>query len=117
MEFCRTQCKKLFIFKFYYFKKQTEMARNFINREMGQDARAQSVSEVSLNLTKEEMQAAKDRFNQLDRDRKGHITVNDIRRHFRVIKKKFILLSVIGEKSLKLKLKKFNEEIHHKIDG
>lgn len=56
---------------------------------MGQDARAQSVSEVSLNLTKEEMQAAKERFNQLDRDRKGHITVNDIRRHFRV---KFLMM-------------------------
>lgn len=52
---------------------------------MGQEARAQSVSEVSLNLTKEETQIAKERFNQLDRDRKGHITVNDIRRHFRVI--------------------------------
>ncbi len=39
---------------------------------------------LPLNLTKEEMQAAKERFNQLDRDRKGHITVNDIRRYFRV---------------------------------
>lgn len=61
-----------------------ELARTFIDRQMGQEARAQSVSEVPLNLTKEEMQAAKERFNQLDRDRKGHITVNDIRRHFRV---------------------------------
>lgn len=52
---------------------------------MGQEARAQSVSEIPLNLTKEEMQVAKERFNQLDRDRKGHITVNDIRRYFRVI--------------------------------
>lgn len=65
-------------------RRQLEEARNFINREMGQDARMQSVSEVALNLTKEEMQTAKDRFNQLDQDRKGHITVNDIRRHFRV---------------------------------
>lgn len=61
-----------------------ETARKFIDREMGQDARAQSMNEITLNLTREEMQAAKDRFNQLDRDRKGHITVNDIRRHFRV---------------------------------
>ncbi|KAE9546879.1 hypothetical protein FO519_009909, partial [Halicephalobus sp. NKZ332] len=64
-------------------RRQLENARNFINREMGQEARMQSVSEVPLNLTKEEMQTAKDRFNLLDRDRKGHITVNDIRRHFR----------------------------------
>lgn len=32
----------------------------------------QSVSDVALNLTKEEMQTAKDRFNQLDKDRKGY---------------------------------------------
>lgn len=51
---------------------------------MGQEARAASVSNVALNLTKEEMLAAKSRFNQLDRDKKGHITVNDLRRHFRV---------------------------------
>ena len=31
------------------------------------------------------MQQAKDRFNKLDKDKKGHITVNDLRRHFRVI--------------------------------
>uniref|UniRef100_A0A914Q277 glycerol-3-phosphate dehydrogenase n=1 Tax=Panagrolaimus davidi TaxID=227884 RepID=A0A914Q277_9BILA len=64
-------------------RRQLEEAQTFINREMGQDARMQSVSDVALNLTKEEMQAAKDRFNQLDQERKGHITVNDIRRHFR----------------------------------
>ncbi|GMT28318.1 hypothetical protein PFISCL1PPCAC_19615 [Pristionchus fissidentatus] len=64
-------------------RKQLEDARKFIDMEMGQEARAQAVSNVALNLTKEEMQAAKTRFNQLDRDKKGHITVNDLRRHFR----------------------------------
>lgn len=61
-----------------------EEARKFIDVEMGQEARAVAVSNMSLNLTKEEMKVAKERFYQLDRDRKGHITVNDIRRHFRV---------------------------------
>ena len=32
-------------------RKQLEHAREFISHEMGQDARALSVSEVSLNLT------------------------------------------------------------------
>ncbi|CAJ0946480.1 unnamed protein product, partial [Mesorhabditis belari] len=64
-------------------RRQLEMARTFIDKEMGQEARAQAVSNVPLNLTKEEMQQAKERFNQLDKDRKGHITVNDLRRHFR----------------------------------
>ncbi|CAJ0574349.1 unnamed protein product, partial [Mesorhabditis spiculigera] len=64
-------------------RRQLEIAREFIDREMGQEARAQAVSNVALNLTREEMQQAKERFNQLDKDRKGHITVNDLRRHFR----------------------------------
>lgn len=51
---------------------------------MGQKARTQAVSDVALNLTKAEMQSARERFNILDRDRKGHITVNDLRRHFKV---------------------------------
>ena len=33
-----------------------------------------SFLDVPLNLTKEEMQAAKERFKLLDRDHKGHIT-------------------------------------------
>ena len=63
---------------------QLEAARRYIDLEMGQLAKSNSASNVALNLTKEEMQTAKERFNQLDKDRKGHITVNDIRRHFRV---------------------------------
>lgn len=59
------------------------MAQTFINVEMGQNARAQSVSGVALNLTHEEMQSARERFNQLDKDGKGYITVNDLRKHFR----------------------------------
>uniref|UniRef100_F1KVF7 Glycerol-3-phosphate dehydrogenase n=1 Tax=Ascaris suum TaxID=6253 RepID=F1KVF7_ASCSU len=64
-------------------KRQLEMAQTFINVEMGQNARAQSVSGVALNLTHEEMQSARERFNQLDKDGKGYITVNDLRKHFR----------------------------------
>lgn len=65
-------------------KEQLNKARSFIDHEMGQEARAQSVSEITLNLTRDEVKAAKERFNLLDKERKGHITVNDIRRHFRV---------------------------------
>lgn len=62
---------------------QLEKARTFIDMEMGQNAKQTAVSNVALNLTKEEMQRAKERFQQLDKDRKGHITVNDLRKHFR----------------------------------
>ncbi|KAK6727353.1 hypothetical protein RB195_005195 [Necator americanus] len=64
-------------------RSQLERARQFIDLEMGQLAKQNAASSVSLNLTSEEMQAAKDRFNKLDKDKKGHITVNDLRRHFR----------------------------------
>lgn len=59
------------------------MARKFIDHEMGVDARVKHIAEIPLNLTKDEMQAAKQSFDQLDRDRKGYITVHDMRRHFR----------------------------------
>jgi glycerol-3-phosphate dehydrogenase len=65
-------------------RRQLDLARQFIDHEMGQEARNQSVSEITLNLTREEVKSAKERFNLLDKERKGHITVNDIRRHFRV---------------------------------
>ncbi|CAB3408328.1 unnamed protein product [Caenorhabditis bovis] len=62
---------------------QLEKARTFIDNEMGQTAKQTAVSNAPLNLTKAEMHMAKERFAQLDKDRKGHITVNDLRRHFR----------------------------------
>ncbi|VDL66999.1 unnamed protein product [Nippostrongylus brasiliensis] len=72
-------------------RNQLERARQFIDVEMGQMAKQNAASNVSLNLTKEEMQAAKDRFNKLDKDKKGHITVNDLRRYFRVIQGFYLL--------------------------
>uniref|UniRef100_A0AC35TFS5 Glycerol-3-phosphate dehydrogenase n=1 Tax=Rhabditophanes sp. KR3021 TaxID=114890 RepID=A0AC35TFS5_9BILA len=67
---------------------QLERARTFIDSEMGVDAKNQSVNNIPLNLTPDEMRAAKSRFDFLDKDRKGHITVNDLRRHFRAVDEK-----------------------------
>ena len=63
--------------------RQLDAARKFIDREMGQEARAQSLEQITLNLTRQEMKAAKKRFEQLA-EGKDRITVNDIRRYFRV---------------------------------
>ncbi|CAD6190938.1 unnamed protein product [Caenorhabditis auriculariae] len=62
---------------------QLDRARQFIDMEMGQLAKQNAASNVPLNLTRDEMQIAKDRFAKLDKDKKGHITVNDLRRYFR----------------------------------
>uniref|UniRef100_A0A0K0ERJ6 Glycerol-3-phosphate dehydrogenase n=1 Tax=Strongyloides stercoralis TaxID=6248 RepID=A0A0K0ERJ6_STRER len=69
-------------------KEQLLEARKFIDTEMGVDAKTQSLSNVPLNLTTEEMRVAKAKFDLLDKDRKGHITVNDLRRHFRAVDEK-----------------------------
>lgn len=61
------------------------MAREFIEVEMGQNARVHSLSSVPISLTAEEMQAARERFGTLDKENKGHVTLNDLRRHFQVI--------------------------------
>ncbi|MCP9260268.1 Glycerol-3-phosphate dehydrogenase [Dirofilaria immitis] len=63
-------------------KKQLNMARSFIEIEMGQNARDHSLSSMEISLTAEEMQAARERFKTLDKENKGHITLNDLRRHF-----------------------------------
>lgn len=61
------------------------MAREFIEVEMGQNARDHSLSSMEISLTAEEMQAARERFRTLDKENKGHVTLNDLRRHFQVI--------------------------------
>uniref|UniRef100_A0A0K0G3U1 Glycerol-3-phosphate dehydrogenase n=1 Tax=Strongyloides venezuelensis TaxID=75913 RepID=A0A0K0G3U1_STRVS len=78
-------------------------ARKFIDTEMGVDAKTQSLNNVPINLTTEEMRAAKDKFDLLDRDGKGHITVNDLRRHFRAVDEKIderILHELLNEVDL-----------------
>lgn len=65
------------------------MAREFIGVEMGQNAREHSLSAVPLSLTAEEMEAAQERFRTLDKENKGHVTLNDLRRHFQVINDSF----------------------------
>lgn len=64
---------------------QLNMAREFIEVEMGQNARDHSISSLPISLTAEEMQAARERFRTLDKENKGHVTLNDLRRHFQVI--------------------------------
>jgi Ca2+-binding EF-hand superfamily protein len=41
-------------------------------------------SNVPINFTKDEINAYVKRFKSLDRDNKGYISVNDLRRYFKV---------------------------------
>jgi len=62
--------------------KQLEAAQKFIDDEMGKLAKLRAFQDAPLHLTKEEKDRAIKQFNTLDKDRKGYITVNDLRRHF-----------------------------------
>lgn len=43
------------------------------------------VANIPINFTKEEINTYASKFKSLDTDNKGYITVNDLRRYFKVI--------------------------------
>lgn len=60
------------------------MAQKFIDVEMGKHAKMRAIEDAPLSLTKDEKEKAVQRFTKLDTDKKGYITVNDLRRYFKV---------------------------------
>ncbi|KAA0186337.1 hypothetical protein HAZT_HAZT009556, partial [Hyalella azteca] len=61
-------------------KRQLELARQFLQREMGQNVNRASREKIPINLTKSEISDYVKRFNSLDTDKKGYISLNDLRR-------------------------------------
>ena len=57
---------------------------HFLRLEMGLDLKDESKNKVPINLTKEDINVYIQRFRALDTDNKGFITVNDLRRYFKV---------------------------------
>lgn len=60
-------------------KEQYEKALEFLRTEMGQDVNRQAKESVPINFTREEINDYTKRFHSLDRDRKGFISLNDLR--------------------------------------
>ncbi|XP_076253715.1 glycerophosphate oxidase 1 isoform X2 [Rhynchophorus ferrugineus] len=77
-------------------EKQTKLATEFLQNEMGQNVNRASRDKIPINLSKEEIQLYIKRFQIIDKDRKGYVSINDIRRSL---------------KSLGMKLS--DEEIHN----
>nr|CAI5867663.1 unnamed protein product [Callosobruchus analis] len=77
-------------------KKQMKEATEFLQHEMGQNVNRASRDKIPINLSKEEIQLYIRRFQIIDKDRKGYVSINDIRRSL---------------KSLGMKLT--DEEIHN----
>lgn len=64
------------------FQDELEHADLFLRREMGLDIK--QTSEAQLNFTKDEINQYVKRFKSLDYQAKGFITINDLRRYFKV---------------------------------
>ncbi|XP_052747288.1 glycerol-3-phosphate dehydrogenase, mitochondrial isoform X1 [Bicyclus anynana] len=61
-------------------QKQTKAAQDFLANEMGQMVNRASRDKIPINLTKDEIQSYIKRFQIIDKDRKGFVSINDIRR-------------------------------------
>ncbi|KAJ8726594.1 hypothetical protein PYW07_001292 [Mythimna separata] len=61
-------------------KKQIKEAGEFLANEMGQMVNRASRDKIPINLSKDEIQTYIKRFQIIDKDRKGFVSINDIRR-------------------------------------
>lgn len=78
-------------------QKQMEDALNFLKTQMGQDANRAAKENIPITLTKSEVSEYVKRFNGLDTERKGYLTVNDIRKILKVNKKFLHFLKPVSE--------------------
>ncbi|KAK8747348.1 hypothetical protein OTU49_016767 [Cherax quadricarinatus] len=60
-------------------KSQLEAATKYLQQEMGQNVNRASRERIPINLTKSEISEYVKRFNSLDTDKKGYISLNDLR--------------------------------------
>lgn len=61
-------------------KEEIQLASEFLANEMGQMVNRASRDKLPINLSKEEIQTYIKRFQIIDKDRKGYVSINDIRR-------------------------------------
>lgn len=66
-------------------EKQLEKAKEFLQNEMGETVNRELRSTVPISLTKDEINRFSKQFHSIDRDRKGYIGINDLRKSLKVI--------------------------------
>lgn len=69
---------------FFILQRQLEEAKALLQTEMGQNVNRASREKIPINLTKSEISDYVKRFNNLDVDKKGYISLNDLRRSLKV---------------------------------
>ena len=65
--------------------KQKEEALSFLRTQMGKDLNKASRDSIPVSLTKAEIAEYVNRFNSLDGDKKGFVSINDIRKSLQVL--------------------------------
>lgn len=60
------------------------MASHFLATEMGMSVNRASRDKIPITLSKEEIKMYIHRFQLIDRDHKGYVSINDIRRSMKV---------------------------------
>lgn len=61
------------------------MATEFLSQEMGQVVNRASRDKIEINLSKDEIALYIKRFQLIDKDNKGYVSINDIRRGLKVL--------------------------------
>lgn len=65
-------------------QKQIKLANDFLATEMGLMVNRASRDKIPITLTKDEIQMYIKRFQVIDKDNKGYVSINDIRRSLKV---------------------------------
>lgn len=65
-------------------QRNLEEAQAFLNQDMGKDVNRELRLAAPIELSKSEINEYTKQFQSIDRDRKGYIGINDLRRHLKV---------------------------------
>lgn len=68
----------------FVFQKQIKDCEHFLQTQMGQGINRQLKEKIPVNLSKEEVDQYKKRFDTIDKDKKGYVSIPDIKRAMRV---------------------------------
>lgn len=72
-------------------QRQLEAAVKYLQQEMGQNVNRASREKIPISLSKSEMSEYIKRFNYLDTDKKGYISLNDLRASLKVRCRQYII--------------------------
>lgn len=79
-------------------------AKQFLNTEMGKEVNVQVRQQLPISMNKEEINKYSKQFHTLDRDRKGYIGINDLRRSIKVCLIYFLHSQNLFPKSFKFEI-------------